>query len=202
MNIHTTSPWKTAGIAAAVIVLFALGGWAFIFSGVYNVAADAPHTRLVYWLMDTVNERSVEVRARDVQIPLNLGDPKRIAAGAGLYAEMCEGCHLAPGMEKTEISQGLYPQAPELAQESDLTPVEEFWTVKHGIKMTGMAAWGKTHNDTLIWDMVAFLRKLPALSPQQYKELVKSAPEEHEEMMKDMHHGDIDTRAGKAGAAR
>lgn len=188
------NPWRTAGIAAAASVLLALGAWAFISFGIYNVAADVPHTRLVFWLMDTVNGRSVAVRARSVQVPQNLGDAKRIAAGAGLYAEMCEGCHLAPGMEKTEISQGLYPQAPQLAQESDLSPAEEFWTIKHGIKMTGMAAWGKTHNDTLIWDMVAFLRKLPQLSPGQYKALVKSAPEEHEEMMKmpDMPRGHSD----------
>lgn len=193
-HIHTANLWKTAAIAAAIVALLALGGWAFVFFGAYNVAADAPHTRLVFWLMDTVNGRSVEMRARGIQVPQDLGDPKRIAAGAGLYAEMCEGCHLAPGMEKTEIGLGLYPQAPELARGSDLTPAGEFWTIKHGIKMSGMAAWGKTHNDTLVWDMVAFLRKLPTLSPQQYKELVNSAPEEHEEMMNmpHMHHEDRD----------
>ncbi len=201
-RIFATQPWKMAGIAAAVVAILALGGWAFVFFGAYNVAADVPHTRLVFWLMDTARDRSVEMRARGIQVPQDLGDRKRIAAGAGLYAEMCSGCHLAPGMEKTEIGEGLYPEAPELAQESDLTPAEEFWTVKHGIKMTGMAAWGKTHNDTLIWDMVAFLQKLPSLSPQQYKELVKSAPEEHEEMMHDMHHGDADTRTGNTGTAR
>lgn len=142
--------------------------------------------------MSTVRARSVAVRARDIRAPLDLGNASRIAAGAGLYNEMCSGCHLAPGMEKTEISQGLYPPAPELRHGTDLTPAEEFWTIKHGIKMTGMAAWGRTHNDTLIWDMVAFLRKLPDLSPEQYRELVKSAPEDHDEMMKmqNMDHGD------------
>ena len=46
---------------------------------------------------------------------------------------------------------------------------ELFWILKHGIKMTGMAAWGPTHNDNLIWNMVAFLRKLPGLSAAQYQ---------------------------------
>ena len=36
--------------------------------------------------------------------------------------------------------------------------------VKHGLKMTGMPAWGVTHNDELLWDVVAFLRKLPELT--------------------------------------
>ena len=176
--------WKWAGIGAVAVIAIGAAGLGFVYSGAYDVAADVPHTQLVYWLLDTARDRSVAVRAQSVQVPDDLGDPKRIATGAGLYAEMCSGCHLAPGMEKTEISQGLYPAAPDLARGTDLTAAQEFWIIKHGIKMTGMAAWGKTHNDTLIWDMVAFLQKLPTLSADQYKTLVKSAPEDHDEMMK------------------
>ena len=51
--------------------------------------------------------------------------------------------------------------------------------------MTGMPAWGVTHNDELLWDVVAFLRKLPDLTPDEYQTLVKSAPD-HDEMMQDM----------------
>ena len=85
------------------------------------------------------------------------------------------------------MSQGLYPAAPELARRDDLSPAEQFWVIKHGVKLTAMPAWGKTHNDELIWDMVAFLQALPKMSPQQYKTTVASAPEDHEEMMNDMH---------------
>ena len=180
--------WRFAIIVGAALVFLCAAGWAFVYSGAYNVAADVPHTRLVYWLLDTARDRSVTVRAASIQAPGDLGDAKRIAAGAGLYAEMCSGCHLAPGMERTEIARGLYPAAPELARATDLTPGEEFWVIKHGIKMTGMAAWGKTHNDTLIWDMVAFLQKLPSLSPGAYKALVISAPEDHDEMMEEQGH--------------
>ena len=89
---------------------------------------------------------------------------------------MCSLCHLAPGMKRTEISRGLYPRAPELRRKSDLTPAEQFWVVKHGLKMTGMPAWGVTHDDELLWDVVAFLQKLPELTADQYQTLVKSAP--------------------------
>jgi mono/diheme cytochrome c family protein len=107
---------------------------------------------------------------------------KRVASGAGQYAEMCGSCHLAPGMKRTEIGRGLYPRAPELRRGSGLTPAEEFWVVKHGIKMTGMPAWGVTHDDELLWDVVAFLRKMPELAAEQYQALVRSAPT-HDEMM-------------------
>jgi len=51
--------------------------------------------------------------------------------------------------------------------------------------MTGMPAWGVTHSDKLLWDVVAFLQKLPDLTPDQYRALVKSAPS-HGEMMEEM----------------
>lgn len=156
-----------------------------IYMGLYNVAADIPHTQPVFWLLETMRERSIAVRATGVAVPPDLADPKRIALGAGQYAEMCGGCHLAPGMKRTEISRGLYPRAPELRRGSDLTPAEQFWVVKHGVKMTGMPAWGVTHNDELLWDVVAFLRQLPELTPEQYQALVESAPH-HDEMMQKM----------------
>ena len=165
-----------------------------IYAGLYNIAADVPHTRPVYWLFETVRDRSVAARARDVVVPNDLDDANRISKGAGQYAEMCSGCHLAPGMKRTEISRGLYPRAPELRRETDLTPAEQFWIVKHGLKMTGMPAWGVTHQDELLWDVVAFVRKLPKLTPEQYETLVKNAPK-HEQLMEEMEMGDHEHNA-------
>jgi mono/diheme cytochrome c family protein len=171
-----------------VAVLIAVIGVASLclYVGVYNVAADIPHAQPVSWFLETLRERSIAARAKDVVVPPDLDDPKRIADGAGQYAEMCSGCHLAPGMDRTEISRGLYPRAPELRRGSSLSPSEEFWVVKHGIKAKGMAAWGVTHDDELLWDVVAFLRKLPELTAEQYQALVKSAPKTHAEMMQKM----------------
>jgi hypothetical protein len=84
------------------------------------------------------------------------------------------------------MSQGLYPQAPELARSQDQSAAEQFWTIKHGVKLSAMPAWGRTHDDQLIWDMVAFVRTLPTMSPEQYKAAIASAPADHDEMMKEM----------------
>jgi mono/diheme cytochrome c family protein len=178
--------WVIASAISVGVAAIAVLAAVFIYAGAYNIAADAPHTSAVFWLLQTTRSRSIAVRADEVGPSPDLTDGERIAAGAGLYSEMCSQCHLAPGMERTEISQGLYPRAPELAEGSALTPAEKFWVIKHGIKMTGMAAWGPTHNDTLIWDMVAFLEKLPSLDAARYQALVKSAPEDHDQMMRDM----------------
>ena len=172
-------------LLVAILVILAAGALA-IYSGVYDIGADAPHTRLVSSAIEALRDRSIEAHARGVTVPADLGSPQRISAGAGLYNEMCTGCHLGPGIERTELSQGLYPQAPELAEVSDLSPAQQFWIIKHGVKLSAMPAWGKTHNDELIWDMVAFLQRLPKLSPAQYQAVVASAPEDHDEMMKGM----------------
>ena len=57
-----------------------IGGALFIYLGVFNVAADDPHTQLVYWLMETVRERSIAVRARAIDVP-SLDLPAMITAG-------------------------------------------------------------------------------------------------------------------------
>ena len=176
------------GVLLAVIAVAAFG----IHGGVYNVAADAPHTQPVFWLLETMRDRSIAARAAGVVVPGDFADPKRLAAGAGQYAEMCSGCHLAPGMKRTEISRGLYPRAPELRRGSRATPAEDFWVVKHGLKMSGMPSWGVTHDDEVLWDVVAFLRKLPDLTSDEYQALVKSAPKTHDEMMQDMESGQTD----------
>jgi mono/diheme cytochrome c family protein len=181
------SAGKRWGLVAGSLLLLVAAGVA-IYAGLYNVGADVPHTQPIYWLLDTVRERSVAARAQNIAVPKDLDDAKRISIGAGEYSEMCSGCHLAPGMKRTEISRGLYPRAPELRRNTDLTPAEQFWIVKHGLKMTGMAAWGVTHDDDLLWDVVAFVRKLPELTPEQYQTMVKDAPK-HEEIMRQMETG-------------
>jgi mono/diheme cytochrome c family protein len=172
---------KQVIIISAVIVAVIAFPAAFISLGAYNFAADAPHTQLVVDLIDYARDRSVEERARDVTVP-SLEDPKMIAAGAGHYAEMCTGCHLAPGMADNEMRPGMYPKPPALATMAAEDPAERFWIIKHGLKMSGMPAWGVTHSDDEIWAIVAFLQKLPSLSPEQYRAMTASSADHHMQM--------------------
>jgi mono/diheme cytochrome c family protein len=159
-------------IIAAVIVTGATIG--FIYSGLYNVAATVPHTAPVYWALDTLVDRSMEHHAEGIQAP-DLKNPAMIRVGFDHYNEMCVVCHGAPGHEKSELAQGLYPQPPDLAESvKDLSPAELFWTIKNGIKMTGMPAWGVTHSDDKIWAMVAFIETLPQMTPAQYEAMAKA----------------------------
>ena len=175
---------STAFVLVVLVIIAAFAG-IFIYAGVYDIGADAPHSTAVYSLLRELRENAIAHHSRDIQVPGDLNDPKRVEAGAGLYKEMCTGCHLGPGVEPSELSQGLYPPAPVLSK-SDRSPAQQFWIIKHGVKLTAMPAWGKTHSDDLIWDMVAFIRKLPGMSAQQYQAALASAPADHDEMMKEM----------------
>lgn len=159
------------GLAGA---LLAAGGAAAIYSGAYDVGADAPHTRPVHALLETARERSIAARADDLQVPTDLGDPARIRQGAGNYNAMCTGCHLTPGAGETELSKGLYPRPPNLSL-TRVRPAEAFWTIKHGIKASGMPAWGANMDDEHIWNMAAFLQELPKLDKAKYDALVASS---------------------------
>lgn len=165
--------WHLAPLAVA---LLALGGMGFIYSGIYNIGADDPHTPWVYKLLETLRDRSVAVRANSIHVP-PLDDSDLLLAGGPDYAEMCSGCHLQPGVKTSEFRDALYPQPPNLAEKSDLTPAQMFWTIKHGIKMSAMPAWGPTHTDQRMWAMVAFIQKLPELTPAQYQILTARGTE-------------------------
>ena len=178
--------FPSLSLVGASIGALLLATAAFVYFGIYNIAADAPHTPAVYALLDGLRDRSIAMRAGGITPPADLGSATRVSVGAGLYNEMCSSCHLGPGVERSELSQGLYPQAPELAKAQDLTAPQQFWIIKHGVKLSAMPAWGKTHPNPLIWDMVAYVRKLPGMTPEEYKRLVASAPGDHDEMMKDM----------------
>lgn len=154
--------------ALAAVAALAIG------SGVYNVAADEEHSPLVYRLIEMARERSIAARAAAITVP-DLEDPQRVRRGAGNYDSMCVDCHLAPGAADTELSRGLYPQPPNLAKSAEQESARAFWIIKHGIKSTGMPAWGRSMADEYIWDMVAFLNKLPTFNAEQYAAEVRAS---------------------------
>jgi mono/diheme cytochrome c family protein len=166
---------KKLGVALALVVGIAVAAIAIVVgTGIYNVAADEEHTALGYWLLQTTRDRSIAARAADIEVP-DLADLERVKRGAGNYDSMCVGCHLAPGAQETELSRGLYPEPPNLSSADNFNPARAFWVIKHGIKSTGMPAWGKSMEDSYIWDMVAFLREMPSMSAEQYATAVRGS---------------------------
>jgi mono/diheme cytochrome c family protein len=117
-------------------------------------------------------ERSVAARADDIKAP-DLSSDDLLSEGIPHFDEMCADCHGAPGKEPNYIGKGLNPPAPDLASEAEeWSDAELFWITKHGVKMTGMPAFGQTHDDEELWPIVAAIRELPELSPDEYADRV------------------------------
>ena len=86
-------------IAAVIVLLVALGAagvLAFIYSGVYDIAATTPHFAVTHRVLRTVMEQSVKRQARKVTVP-ELDDPEKVHAGFKSFHAMCVTCHGAPG---------------------------------------------------------------------------------------------------------
>ena len=162
-----------AGIAVTIVFLLMAAG-VFIYSGVYNVAATNDDSAVVRWILHTTREQSIERRAEGVRPPEDavLSDPETIRIGFKHYDEMCVHCHGAPGANPGELREGLNPKPPLLVDHAEAVPLQElFWVIKHGIKMTGMPAWGVTHSDDEIWAIAAFVKKLPDYSARDYQDM-------------------------------
>lgn len=149
------------------LVALAVGVIAFAYSGIYDVSAMGKEEVLTDWFLETTRENSVARRAASIDIP-DLSSLERVRRGGRSYGRMCENCHAAPGLGQSNLSRGLDPEPPVLHRMQTLDLEEVFWITKHGIRMTGMPAWGKSHSDDDIWDIVAFVRRLPNMSAQEY----------------------------------
>jgi mono/diheme cytochrome c family protein len=153
-----------AGLAAAA----ALGGTITLYAGFYDISATDQHLAPTYWLLDTGMRESVKRRADEIEVP-ELRDSE---TGLAIYRDHCEQCHGAPGVAPQPFALGMTPAPANLVYTAaHWKPAELFWATKHGIKMTGMPAWKYRLTDEEIWATVAFLKRLPLLSPLEYREL-------------------------------
>ena len=84
------------------------------------------------------------------------------------YADHCAACHANDGSGDTEIGRGLYPKVPDMRgiETQSLSDGELFSIIEHGIRLTGMPAWGTGTPDGErdSWGLVHFVRRLPKLS--------------------------------------
>ena len=162
-----------AMIIAVVIGVIAILGFAY--SGIYDVSASSAHSNITSWLLATTSQASIKRQAKDIEVPI-LNDDDLALAGVNDFSTMCAGCHGAPGQAPEAMGQGLNPSPPDLAESAlKMSPAELFWVTKYGVKMTGMPAWGATHDDDAIWPVVAFMTKLPELNATLYEDLLASA---------------------------
>ena len=156
-------------VFVAIVSVFAI-----VTSGVVYVGADQEHSPIMFSFLETARNRSIANASKDIVVP-DLEKVELISSGGADYKDMCAGCHLSPGVDKTDFSESLYPKPPNFTKaeivkryQTEDGAKQSFWAIKHGIMASGMPAWGASHDDARMWAMVAFIRSLPKLDEAQY----------------------------------
>jgi cytochrome c553 len=157
---------------------YLLVGWAglllvalVVLGGVIPIQASSGHWRATAWLLDLIKRRSVNTYSRLI-VPPPLDQPSWIVRGAAHYESGCRTCHGSPLSPRPPLMMRMTPHPPELPLRMARWDTRElFQIVKHGIKFTAMPAWGAPQRADEIWTMVAFLRELPNLTPESYRQL-------------------------------
>lgn len=200
MDERRRRSWRSfAAGAVALLVLLVLIGAAIILFGGYDVSASSAHLGVTRWAFNTAMENSVRRQAEGIEPPTRF-TPAQVLAGAGHYKAMCQQCHGGPGVPRDEFAQGLNPRPPELARTLDeWSPGDVFWIVRNGIRMTAMPAFGDTHSDADIWNIVAFVEQLPRMSPEQYRAYPAEDHEADGEHAHGHEHGHDHDHAHEAG---
>ena len=133
--------------------------------GLMPVSADGTHSRLEARIMPVLLHASIARHASREANPVPL-DEDNLKAGVDTYKAMCARCHSTPQGNPSVYGQSFYPPAPQLPKGmAQYTDSQLFWLIKHGIRNTGMPAWGGMLSDDEIWQIVSLLQNSQDLPP-------------------------------------
>jgi mono/diheme cytochrome c family protein len=163
------------GFVSAIVLLIATAAFV-IYSGRAPVSAADSQTPLLDWVLRTSYEQALERYAAGIQVPNNLDTEPQLFRGARNFADMCSGCHIAPGAQETPYSMGMKPAPPDLVDlMRQRTPAEAFWVLENGVHFTGMPAIGVSHDDQELWALVEFLQRAKTMEAEDYQRIIEMA---------------------------
>jgi mono/diheme cytochrome c family protein len=107
-------------------------------------------------------------------------DDQSVRNGMAHFADHCASCHANNGSGDTELGRNLFPPAPDMrrAATQDLSDGALFYIIEHGIRFTGMPAWGTgaAGDQETSWHLVNFIRHLPKLTSEQVQQMEEMNP--------------------------
>lgn len=146
-------------------------------------------------------ERTIATRLLRLSIPADADRQQNpFAADANVwrsvvdhYEDHCATCHGQDGRGTTEMGKNMYPKVPDLADAriQSLSDGALFYIIQNGVRWTGMPAWKGEHSPEETWKLVAFIRKMPSLTPQDIESLkapVEPKPEHPADHEHPAHH--------------
>lgn len=158
------------------IVLAAVGAYSVVENGAIPANADAGPLWLEGWAAGTSLHATLAREAPKEPNPISLTD-ENLIAGIKLYQKHCAFCHgTAKGdVSETPVAKGLYPSPPQMATDGveDDPEAYSYWTIRHGVRWTGMPSWKSALTDAEIWTLALFLKHMDKLPPAAQAEWEK-----------------------------
>jgi mono/diheme cytochrome c family protein len=178
------------GTALAVLVLAALG----LFATIVFIKTPGLSARREPGPVETAVAR----RLRALAVPgeyARLTNPvlrndESVRNGMAHFADHCAACHANNGSGDTDMGKGMSPPAPDmrLPATQELSDGALFYMIEHGIRFTGMPAWGTgtIAGEESSWHLVHFIRHLPALTEEEIQEMTAMNPRPPAEVLQEI----------------
>jgi mono/diheme cytochrome c family protein len=152
------------GIVFALIVL-ALAGLGTLLLGFFPTAANVPPSHFERSLANAALDASMERHAPHLTNPLMPTD-QNLEDGMKLYTMNCAGCHGGLDRKPSPLADSFYPPAPNLISDPPDDPEWHiFYTIRTGVRYTGMPAWDKNLAEPDMWKVAMLLSHMDKLPP-------------------------------------
>lgn len=159
------------GLGGAVWVVLMANWW-------LALSSSGTPPSFVLYLHDRAQHARLPRAVRSLPNPVS-DNAESLAAGGRTFATRCARCHSLDGSGETALGRALYPPPRDLRslRTQSLTDGELFYILRHGIRYSGMPAWGsEALDDTDLWETVHFIRRLPTISRADLEPLERFEP--------------------------
>lgn len=152
--------------------------YAYLRFGFLDFRADARPSHLEASQAMAFLDASVNRRAPSGVAPKPT--EQQLVEGVKLYKTYCAECHGSPERAGQQLaSLSFYPPAPQFMHNApDMSENENFYIIQHGIRWTGMPAWGNTLSTQEIWEVAGFLAQIEKLPPAAQQEWRAAPPKD------------------------
>ena len=152
------------GVIVTLLILI-LGGLGFAMLGFFPTAANVEPPHLERHLAMSAVDASMERHAPRLTNPLMPND-QNLIDGMKLYTMNCALCHGGLDRKPSTFANSFYPPPPNLVSDPPDDPEWHiFYTIRTGVRYTGMPAWDKTLAEQDMWKITMFLSHMDKLPP-------------------------------------
>ena len=168
--------WAAIGKILVALLVLIIAGAALMLSVAIRdgISARTRPTAVEEMLARSVRHLAIPVDGRNRRNPVPLTDAV-LKEGRDHFADHCSMCHANDGSGDTEMGPSFYPRVPDLRspQTQNLSDGELFYIIRHGVRLSGMPAWGGDEDN---WVLVHFIRHLSKITPAELEEMKKLNP--------------------------